>query len=545
MSLQPSRKVNIHFGALCTIIGVGSIGWLVASFLYGRVAQGIVQGMISNAGVEFFKVVFTTCTIGVAVNLYLKHALGETPTAALAKSGINDIYPSRFKAIEKLLNVVEDKQVRNIYIAGFSLRDFLAGSGGPGTLRSVWLAICQRLEREEQSGVAPANRLTVKVLLLDPKSAEGRFRHLVEEKTIGETGLPSDVPHGIKEIASRQQAIYSGKATQYIDVRLYEHCPFAFLFLTNKHAFVEQYYYRDHKRQVSLPLICYLSESHQYGEFMHSIEVTWRKAIDANKYIERVGTAIPIEESGLINIYRRKDRIQLGDQQIEALKGVETGGEVNILSITGRFYMNYPAMSEALRRVCSHAKVRFALINPVSQQAILRAIADSAPAVNIKKTLEVWDWEMHRSSRLYIDLDQTVRDIMQWASEGCSFELHLYSCATSFSLFMPSNGPFFIEYYVYGRSRKFEQGRVLGGEFPAFEFDPSVRSNKDDDYIEREVIQSAFDVVWNSYSIPIDENYKEKEKERFDRNIETLLIDLHGSTSGSEVHEGRGATVTQ
>ena len=99
-----------------------------------------------------------------------------------------------------------------------------------------------------------------------------------------------------------------------------------------------------------------------------------------------------------------------------------------------------------------------------------------------------------------------------------------------------------MEQYLYGRSKEFHEGKVLGGEYPCFEysFGDGYVHNKFEtaEGTEKEILQSTFNVIWDSYSISLDEYQLTDEKAVFGRNLANLKSELapaasHGSIDAS------------
>jgi hypothetical protein len=310
------------------------------------------------------------------------------------------------------------------------------------------------------------------------------------------------------------------------------------MFATDEDAFVEQYYYRDHKRHVDLPVLHY-AQSEQVKEFISSFETMWTAAKPGIWDDAIVGTDGAVEDAGIVNIYRREQRSLLGRRQGNVLKDIKGGECVRILSISGKFYVSYPIF-ESLREAAKGADgqegpvIRFALLNPVCSQAIYRAVADMSAPADILKRLATWDWAKHSSSDLYLDVHRTVRELLQWRNTGCRFEVRLFSCSVACSLFLaPRN--YFVEQYLFGRSQVFEKGRVLGGEYPVFEYENvGERGTR-----EREILSSSFDVLWNYFTIDAAEYQQtllaaDKEREAFQRSLEDVQRWLPAARSAED-----------
>lgn len=533
--MDPKRKVNIPFWGLNTILAIAAFGWLMASFLLGKTQPGEGGQIASVIGIRLFEAILIGTSVGIAVNLYLKNALGETPKSILEKGHIDTIYTSRQSAEENFRGLIKNqKKVRRIDIIGASLRDFLMPSG---PLRDVWEEIERRLEDEQRKSLCKNDRLHVRLLLLDPQSSEGLFRHKVEITTLRASrlsaGLPEDVKQGINEVSTVQNNIFNDQYQDFLQMRLYEHCPFSFMFITESELFIQQYGYRDHRKKSVIPFIKYLSDTPQYSELQYSFETIWKYARSTKESQDNVGTATALIQSKIKNIYIKEQRRELGNRQneciAECIKNVKPGETINILAITGKFYVTNYDIFKTLRQAASKENddkvitVKLAIINPISQQAILRGVADSSPANRIREVLTSWSWEKHRISKLYQDIHRTIDSIELW-KEKCAFEIHLYSSSISCALLLTPSSKF-IEQYVYGRSKKYREGLALGGEYPVFEYE-TLESEKEEK-VEQEILTSTFDVVWDNYSIKVEDYRNADEEMNFNRNLDRLLEELN------------------
>ncbi|MGR3302186.1 MAG: hypothetical protein ACUZ8I_06750 [Candidatus Scalindua sp.] len=520
------QKIQIPSWVLCAIIAFMALGWFTVSYLFGKLSDNDLTGMISAFSFEIFKIVFVGSSAGLVFSWLLKHIFADPIDVIPSGIGIRKFYKQRADAEDDFRSAINDEKVKNIFIVGISLRDFLTGAG---KLVATWQDICDRLEKEQSQNMNPKERLKVKVLLYDQMSGGGLFRHSIEKPTIGNAGLPIDVPQGVNEVTSRQQQIYQDKNQEFLQVRIYEHSPFSFVFATDKDIFMEPYSFRDHRRKSSLPLIRFHTESTQYREVMHSIYKIWDHASIETTFRNRIGTANAITKARIKNIFRREDRDILAGRLMDCIESTEDGETVNILSISGKFFTvnRKNDFFERIRKI----KVKFAVLNPVSQQAILRAIADSSPSGGIRDAMCKWTWGKHQESQLYTDVRNTYNEIAFRQSNGFAIELNFYTCAIScFLLLTPTSS--FIEQYLYGRSIQFYDGLVLGGEYPVLEYD--THENIGEDRIEQEVLSSTFNVIWDSYSIS-HKDYIERtlphEEEYFNMSLERVLKEFECRSS--------------
>jgi hypothetical protein len=470
-----------------------------------------------DLAIEFFKTVFIGACLGFAIDFYLKYLeIVESQKENLTKSGIKTLYSSRLEAAEEFIRLVGSEHVRTLTICGISLRDFLTG----GSTHPVWIAIKRRLASEEKDQLQPEQRLRVRLLLLDPRSSEGYFRYKIEEPM--EINNPVDISKGLVEI-KKTLAIFKDQPQEYFQAKLYEHCPFSFLFHTETATFVEQYHYKTRDLETSLALIEYAHDSPQYTILNESLKVIWENANDAP--IE-IGTAIPIEEARIRNIYLANKRPEQGKHQIERIKN-HRGETIDILNITAGYYVTDYEASTALRQFAlkeneNGGTIRFALLNPVSQQAILRAVADESRTEDIGEALRTHDWKTHQRSKLYTRIRETIAVINKWG-KAHRVELRLYSCSTTCALLLTSESAF-VGHYLYGRSGRLQVENRLHTEYPMLEYAKTPGESGSDNHLE--ILHSTFSIVWDHYSISEEDYELGNKEETFIKNLKRLQEEL-------------------
>jgi hypothetical protein len=538
MEIQAKQSVTLPSITFFAVFLVAAMGWVVVLVQLLEHQEGLNKHLI-EIGLEVLKVLVIAVAAAIAVERLLQREPDEDPRAALRNVGIKEIYPKRQDAGKEFLRLVRDENIRRITISGISLRDFLPANG---TLHEVWRDVCDRMKREEAAGVPVEQRLHVRFLVLLPNSDEGTFRHEVEgENQRDPGGIPFDIPNALSQVRNAQQEIFGTGDTPYLQVRLYEHCPFAFVFATESDVFVEQYDYRDQSKPAALPILDYQSGTAQYREQMFSLEVIWKHARPA-EFVDAVGTATAIREARLKNIFRRDHRTRLTKQQATAIRAA-TGESIDILAISGHFYVSNPNVAPELQRIsragklpsgedCPAVPIRVAVINPVCQQAILRAVADASPPELVGKQLRSWTWENHQQSDLYKDARKTANTLYSWNKQmGCRIHVKVYSSSIA-CMILQTDEHAFIEQYMYGRSKAFQVGFNLGGEYPVLEFDVSKVDGKE--MVEHQVIAATFEIIWNFYSVPWEHYVTRDEKVEFELNLARLLeeLSLPPSTGG-------------
>lgn len=247
----------------------------------------------------------------------------EGTEASLKTHGIEELHLSREQAADDILAWIGDRGTTELWIAGISLRDFLPARG---RLRNAWDAIWERLEDEKFRNLPDEKRLHVKLLLLDPRSAEGMFRYHVESETLDRGSLQEDVQNSIQQYKNVLDRIYAALLpSKYLELRLYEHGSFAFMVLTDEHALVEQYCYRDHTLAPAFPLIQYAKKSRSYAQVRYSLRVTWNHARELEHALHRVGTAKGVRAARIANIYRHDDRGRLSERELKAIRDAPAG----------------------------------------------------------------------------------------------------------------------------------------------------------------------------------------------------------------------------
>lgn len=528
MQLKAKQLVSTSVYLFLALVILATLGWLLLLFVISHETEGM-RKLICEVLIECLKVVVIGAAAAVGLEYFLRRSHGDTPDSLLKQVGIQSVFLSRRdqETTAEFMRAVKDGNVRKIVIAGISLRDFLLGGG---ILHPIWRAIQDRLQHEQASKLLSAQRLHVRVLLLQPRSDEGCFRHSVEGQNANAPGggIPFDVPQGIGTVVATQHMVYGAGETEYLEVRLYEHCPFAFMWATDTSVLVEQYDYRNQTKDAALPLMAYRSGTSQYDELLNSLETVWQHAHPAEE-MNQVGTATAIREARLRSIFRHIDRAHLSKRQADALPQKSGQAPVRIMAISGRFYTSYPGMAPLLRQLSRPTQdgrgtpIQVALVNPVSQQAILRAVADELPAKDIREHLQHWDWTKHIETSLYRDTMRTIQVLQQWIKSGSNIEIRLYSSAVACALLLTESSSF-IEQYVYGRSKAFQPGLVLGGEYPVLEFEREQADGRD--MTEQEVIENTFDIVWNCYSIVWDEYARRDPMREFEKNLLRLREEL-------------------
>lgn len=380
------RLISVETWIVLLVFGAMGFLLMALSYVLARLPSTGLWPIWYAILYELGKAAFIGTTAGAAVKLLVP--AGEETKQPLARCGIDGLFVKRDEVLSVFLEAIRDKRNKNISIIGISLRDFLF----PAKLHEVWQAISARLKHEQTSNIPEADRLKVRLLLLDPTSPEGDFRVQVEKNLPNK--LNEDVPQGILTVVALcneldpkrkppQDSIAS--VPPVIEARLYQHGSFAFQFITDAFAIVEQYTYHHRSGGGNMPLLQYRRFSDTYEQLLYGYDIIWGSSRTASKDQPKVGVGQPIRESHLVRIFRQDDRGLLTDRQKHVLRGRCPGEIVAIQALTGRFYMQQIIgdIEAAASPAGRGAKIRFLVVNPVSRGAILRVVADTNPIENI------------------------------------------------------------------------------------------------------------------------------------------------------------------
>jgi hypothetical protein len=272
---------------------------------------------------------------------------------------------------------------------------------------------------------------------------------------------------------------------------------------------------------------------------MFSLDTIWKNA-RRTKPSDEVGTAPAIRDARIRNIYLGKDRDKdkLTKNQVTAIRRAREGS-IDILAISGTFYRSYPSMAIELRRISTPKDdypgipIRFAIINPVSQQAIIRAVAESCPPEQVGQELRQWDWARHQQSNLYRDTLRTANILSTWSAQGCKISVQVYSSSVACAI-LRTDCQAFVEQYMYGRSKDFEPGYNLGGEYPVIEYELS--KTKTGETVEQEVVEASFEMIWRFFSVSWKNFLNCDYEGLFEQNVARLRAEyglLHSAGNGS------------
>jgi glucose-1-phosphate thymidylyltransferase len=523
------RKLVVPLWVILLVSAISGLGWMTLAFVLGHTAVG------SHVLYDFLYEIAKAAFIGSAAGAFIKYVVPlpdeKHVDSTGDQSGVEKIFVERSKAAEKFLQAIRDQHNTELCVAGISLRDFLLDNGPS---HEVWLAICKRLMDEEAREIAIPDRLKVRILLLDPYCPEGEFRFQVEQRELTQ-GLKQDVPLAIRAVIALcrdlkpelSEAEAAAQVAPFLEARLYQHGSFAFQFIMDAFATLEQYTYRERFDNASLPLLQYSRFSPVYERIIRSYNIVWASARPVAADLTRFGIGQGVRDSKLIGIYGQENRGKLTAREQDVICRGRAGDIISVQAHSARFYM-HSAVTEIRDAGIRGAKIRLLVVNPTSRGAIFRAVADSASVEHIGHSLRNWTWRQHVLSKLYTDVHSSIQTALNLLEDGCDVEVRLSAADLSCAMLLSSDS-IFVEQYSYGRNRSLVRNVPLGGEYAVLEFQ---RSQKSLLAPEERILQSAFEVLWDSYSISAEEylrsaqDDKTFEEKTFESELQLLYKQL-------------------
>lgn len=198
--------------------------------------------------------------------------------------GLVNLFPSRSLAEERLAYLLDEPR-GTIRLIGISLRDFFhAGRRFYRILERVCVPA-----RDAENG------LTVRALLLDPLSEQGRIRSEREEPGVHPGNLFSEVMTSLNSI---ERLRTSGAG---VEAKLYSGAPNCFVVLTEKSVLIEQYHYGSDAPGATIlggkvPLLEFARESAAYAEMSGHFDFLWSDkgpSLTVDRWRENHATVLP------------------------------------------------------------------------------------------------------------------------------------------------------------------------------------------------------------------------------------------------------------
>jgi hypothetical protein len=81
MNSELRAKVSIPAWGLCALTAFAGVGWMIASYLFGKGPAGAFRAVASELGFKVCSALFVGASAGIVINAYLKRITGVDPVA--------------------------------------------------------------------------------------------------------------------------------------------------------------------------------------------------------------------------------------------------------------------------------------------------------------------------------------------------------------------------------------------------------------------------------------------------------------------------------
>ncbi|MGO9678359.1 MAG: hypothetical protein ACLPW4_14020 [Candidatus Sulfotelmatobacter sp.] len=410
---------------------------------------------------------------------------------AMARSGIERIYPGRREAGDDLYRDLIRKDTNEIRIIGISLNDF--GHAQQPGLAEAWEAIRGYVLRGRATTGA-RRHLDIKVLIIDPNCFGATLRSRAELRK-GHV-LPGRLEDDVRDIANmmyelEKVANENGEKTGVtFECRLYRLPPMLFLFLVDSACYVEQYHFwSERKAGTPVPVVKYRkteeeSDVYQMHEEMRGhFDWIWKHgSISLPEFLEEVavGVEASMHKASALNVYTEPGLTL--ERMLYLLNHAEK--EVAIQGVSLRSFCQTGELWLALRKLIEdgRVKIRMLFIDPNCEQAKFRAYRE----VRLQRQGVQWKQyethaQLHRTSGLYGDTDRAIRTLAREVKVVAAdpprpdWKLNLeaarYTSAPHCFL-LRVDGSVLVEQYHYGKilASGLRAAAILGKDMPVVEF---------------------------------------------------------------------------
>jgi hypothetical protein len=410
-----------------------------------------------------------------------------TSLAAMIRSGIVKIYPSRADAARDLYDDLTDTSNTKIDIIGISLNDFALGH--QLELGKAWEAIsnyvrCGRVGTNDKG-------LHIRILVVDPDSLGAILRSSAESREAAP--LPGNLRANVSAITDQmldlvKLAESKNKETGVtFECRLYRTAPISFLCLVDDVCFVEHYHFWSKRADgTPIPVLKYRRDKKSLYPMHEQMEQhfnwIWEKAsIDIREFKNQVAVGVDsgMSQSSAVNVYT--DPLTARERMLYLLEHAEKNVDIQGISLHSFLRERdrlLGALEDLVRR--GGVDIRILFIDPSSEQAKFRSFREALFA-NPKLTWSEYGGRvrMHETSSLYRDTDMAIRNLRQMVTDVAandpepqwtlSLEARTYSTAPHCFL-LRVDGSMLVEQYHYGKVAPQGKHATLGKDMPVIEF---------------------------------------------------------------------------
>ncbi|HZN16607.1 MAG TPA: hypothetical protein VFB84_00150 [Micromonosporaceae bacterium] len=342
---------------------------------------------------------------------------------ALGRAGVLRVFEGRSESFAHVIRSIREPTTATIRIAGIRLADFVRQTSGP------WQEIVGIIHDRKNS----AERLEVKVLLLDPRCAAARALTFRRGDDAGNTRRSRELRREI-ELSSdrilRQAGTHPGNVS--VELRFYRADPHSFIVATNSSAFTQPYTATYLDEPAPVHVTQYAGGSTGHAAVISQFDMLWQERSVSYDEIFRagsIGVDAAIRDAGITNIYTNEDSAYRRMRWL--LEGA--GERVWLQGVSLKPMYNRPldiAMNQLAQPQSAHIDVRMLMLDPGCDAAFTKTyhhFADEYPTVGDYKRNGV---EQHRRTELYNSIVDNLRRLGDLVRGGAqNFQIRTYTCS--------------------------------------------------------------------------------------------------------------------
>jgi hypothetical protein len=434
---------------------------------------------------------------------------------ALQLADVNRFYATRDEASHGIKNALLQRGVTSIKLIGISLNDFMRDENLD--LHEAWVGIRRYIEKD----ILPvdAEKLDIRVLIIDPHAESAYLRASAEGRTDSKSRLNADVRDTMRDLIELEQRTqdHSHLARKVtFAAKVYQASPSMFLAWTPYTAFVQSYYFRPRHTRGHYPTIMFHNSGKEdciHQELGFHFDWIWENAsrtINEHMNLHAIGVADAIRDANIENMY-----YDYNESRARIIKLIERTQHclwIKGISLHSYFtYANADLIEALIRAYERNVDVKILLINPNSEQAKLRSFREYLMS-HAASQLEHFDDRARHGERLFTDTATSINFIrMQLTNriQNRDLGVKLYNSGPEcFTLL--TDEAVLVEQYHYGKiPAAGRTGLILGGDIPVTEYrripEEQIADRKKDPY---RLFRDSFEYVYNHCSIGLDE-YKD------------------------------------
>jgi hypothetical protein len=429
----------------------------------------------------------------------------------LQSADVECFFPTRDKANEGIKDALLQRGVTKIRLIGISLNDFMRDENKQ--LHQAWAGIRERIETN--TPFAGAEKLDVKVLIINPRTTGAYLRAKAEGSRVVQSRLTGDVDNTIHDLVELEQANRELTCTERkvtFEAKIYHAYPIMFLAWTPNAAFVQPYYFRPSQSRSNIPTIKYYNSGKEgsiHQELGYHFDYIWENAsqmVEDYSIMHCIGVDEAIREANITNIY-----YNYGESRARIINLINQAKDrlwIKGISLHAYFtYANSDLIEAIINAYSRGVDVRILLINPTSEQAKYRSFREFLMS-HPNGRLEEFDDQARNGERLYTDTAISIGFIktqLRNRLKNTDLNVRLYNSGPEcFCLLNEFSA--LIEQYHYGKIVDPDRtGLILGGDMPVIEYAKQSgnfgHDRKKDPY---QLFTDSFDYVYNYCSIGMD-----------------------------------------